>query len=346
MNLNRIIACIWIMIWALSYSGHAFAIEKLRLIAETKISAIPGLPATSGKQHGQYEASGVTVVDGYWYIVMDNSAKILKLKPANSGQGWRWNSASLSSLSGHHDEKSDYEAITYNGRSAGNFYVIKEMSLEEQNGEVKLYDKNLTHKPLDEHSNMHFVDDNKGFEGAEWLWHCPKGEPNGKGYILGLCEGNDCTKRKKGTGKLKLLQQVKTAKATSWEVIKSINLPPKFKDYSGIALYPGYPTTCDCSAICDGTGSYTVAVVSQKDSKLWVGELNTRSWSLTNGKSYQFPKDEDGDTIYCNIEGVSILSLEKDASGVTSAEFAIVSDASKKTRCQKKDQSLHIFRLP
>jgi len=81
--------------------------------------------------------------------------------------------------------------------------------------------------------------------------------------------------------------------------------------------------------------------VSQKSSQLWIGELNTAKWDFTSqGAIYPFPKDDRGQTIYCNIEGVSWMGADR---------IVVVSDRKKKDdrdRCRGEDESIHIFDIP
>ena len=69
--------------------------------------------------------------------------------------------------------------------------------------------------------------------------------------------------------------------------------------------------------------------------------LRGRYWCIAADLGvYRFPRDPDGKTIYCNIEGISWLSA---------SEVVVVSDKTKgdqKARCRGKDQSVHVFGIP
>jgi hypothetical protein len=55
---------------------------------------------------------------------------------------------------------------------------------------------------------------------------------------------------------------------------------------------------------------------------------------------YDFPKDQGGQTIYCNIEGVNWLGNDM---------FIAVSDqmnGGQGAQCSQHDESVHIFKLP
>jgi hypothetical protein len=78
------------------------------------------------------------------------------------------------------------------------------------------------------------------------------------------------------------------------------------------------------------------------ESALWSGRLARAAWELTGpGRTYQFPRDGDGDVLYCTVEGVCWLRPD---------EVVVVSDRAKAgsqgRHCRAKDQSLHVFALP
>jgi hypothetical protein len=311
-------------------STAAEAVPHLNLVRETKISDlhVAALP------HNQYEASGVVSQGGFLYVIFDNSYRILKVKPDTG-----WTSPSLTSVS--NDVDSQYEAITFDSHNTQNFYAMVESAPSNtlNLGKLDKYTSTLS-GPTGEWTNVTFPFANKGFEGAAWLWSCPGGGA-GNDFILGLCEGNGCTDSSQpGNGKIKILQQSVSGSTISWNLIQNgtVSLPvANFQDYSDIALYPPYPATNDCAGLGgDGTGLYTVAIVSQQSSKLWIGTFNAKTWSFGSGTSYDFPKSG-SQTVYCNIEGVTFLS---------STRIAVVSDAKKTEQpaeCGDKEQSIHIF---
>ncbi|KAH7648128.1 hypothetical protein FG379_000052 [Cryptosporidium bovis] len=197
-----------------------------------------------------------------------------------------------------------------------------------------------------------FEFDNKGFEGAVGLR-----TRSGEFYLLGLCEGNYCMGESKGeeygNGRLILMKKVyiepereqneddsiklRILKSRCiWKSVRMINIPKEanFQDYSSI----------------DIRGN-KVAITSQEDSCLWLGEINFGDGEfidpeklelLPNGKVFYFPRDHACDFKYCNIEGVSFISDNL---------IATVSDKMKKNsrqspKCIHKDQSVHIFAIP
>jgi hypothetical protein len=86
-----------------------------------------------------------------------------------------------------------------------------------------------------------------------------------------------------------------------------------------------------------------VAIVSQVNSMLWVGQFDEAGWSWRDaGQLYEFPKSDQGTIRYGNIEGVSWISPTR---------IVTVSDRRKKKdqpdkRLSDKDQSVQIFEIP
>jgi len=98
----------------------------------------------------------------------------------------------------------------------------------------------------------------------------------------------------------------------------------KFEDYSALAIR-----------------GERIAVASQETSRVWLGKLRRRDWTIAGaGRQYDFPRTKRGKRLYSTVEGISWLSDET---------FVAVSDLTKEGhpgRCEAKDQSIHIFRLP
>lgn len=84
-----------------------------------------------------------------------------------------------------------------------------------------------------------------------------------------------------------------------------------------------------------------IAVVSQQTSRLWIGTLRFRDWTIAGrGRIYDFPRTKKGKPKYCTLEGLCWLSPRT---------FVLVSDLSKPDcakRCRTRDQSIHVFRIP
>jgi hypothetical protein len=122
--------------------------------------------------------------------------------------------------------------------------------------------------------------------------------------------------------------QVFEKKRKRWGHCGTIALPKSvlFEDYSGMSVKEG-----------------RVAVVSQVNSMLWVGQFDEGEWDWKDdGRLYEFPRATDGSIRYGNIEGVAWISPTR---------VVTVSDRRKKSEqpdklLAEKDQSVHLFDLP
>ena len=285
--------------------------EQLLLVQEAKIFEILGEQVDS-----RLEASGVLAKDGVFYVIFDNLADIACL------------SSQLSPVAGEnrlirqkHGYHRGFEDIAYDPWS-NRYYVLIE-SLPHDSGlfmaKVQEYDENLRYES-DAWLDFPLQRPNKGLEGLTCI------RRDGKTHLLGLCEGNRCKPgaagRTPGGGRI----QVFCRGQKHWDRVGKIRLPATllFEDYSSIAA--------------DGD---RLAVVSQVSSALWVGSLAALSWDIVDeGKTYAFPRNADGQVIYCTIEGVSWIGSD---------QIVVVSDKAKSTqgkRCREKDQSIHIFEIP
>ncbi len=158
-----------------------------------------------------------------------------------------------------------------------------------------------------------FDSPNKGFEGLAFV-------RRGKTELLyAMCEGNLCTDAKTGGGRV---QAFKRIGGSPWTWSHEVALPAsaEFEDYAGISYQDG-----------------RLAVVSQSSARVWVGEVDRAARRILNnsGVVYRFPKKG-----YCNVEGIAWLSPDT---------LVMVSDEKKKRQpdvCAKKDQSIHIFKVP
>lgn len=276
----------------------------LHLVRERKLSQIIPLSGVS-----DYEASSVQLHGGQLYIVFDNMTKIghvaLDLLSGGYASG------------GSSSNQSQYEGITFDDNATQHFYV----AVEQTNAEVVQYDDVASGSSSDHQStNVTFSSGNKGFEGLAWL------RRNNNDYLLGLCEGFDCTSNHGGSGGRGAIR-VMAQNGSSWTADPTylqLPLAVSFKDYSDLALLP------------NADGTYQVAVTSQESKALWIGLLSATSWSfLGDGTIYPLPSSD-----YCNVEGVTFLSASR---------VALVSDMSDPqndpTNCNNKDEMVHIFDL-
>jgi len=153
----------------------------------------------------------------------------------------------------------------------------------------------------------------KGFEGVISLR-----DTKNELVVLGLCEGNHCSESRKadrGNGAFVAMKKTMTPSGYSdgsssceWSTLRKLHIPASayFKDYS--------------AATVDHNGR--VAISSQEDSAIWIGQLlgrddKTGLWDLdklefdpNEGTIYSFPKNDNCETIYCNIEGIHWINSE------------------------------------
>jgi hypothetical protein len=284
----------------------------LQLVQEAKLQEVLGLSAES-----RLEASGVVARDGHIYVVFDNSSEIAfvhgellhradvnRVISKGSGRGF------------------GYEDLAHDP-SDGRFFALIEALPNRGAGfmaQVDEYDQDFRYRKS---SWLDFPLDrpNKGLEGLTCV---RRAEGT---FLLGLCEGNKCrggpSGERSGRGRIQVFRE----STHHWEHVDTVRLPPglQFLDYSGIAL--------------DG---HRIAVVSQASSALWIGELSPSAWEVVSeGSTYQFPRDARGRTLYCNVEGVSWIAPDR---------LVVVSDkakvATQHKRCRTKDQSIHLFVIP
>ncbi|MFP9113130.1 SdiA-regulated domain-containing protein [Flavobacterium sp. RHBU_3] len=279
-------------------------------VAEAKIyKLLPGYDSSD-----VFEGSGVQYLNGYFYVACDNTQKIAKIKstlPINSS------SNSLLSTGAPGSGSSNYEGITYEANGTPHFYVVEETV---KNGSVyqpriSKLDDSMTYQSRDwADYSFSSANSNKGFEGLAWV------SRDGNNYLLGLVEG---------TGKIAVLLKG----TSSWNLVTEITLPSSvtFTDYSDLAI----------------SASGKVAITSQEDGQLWVGQLSSTSWSITGGTAYTFPLGSSSGVIgagtlqlYGNVEGVSFI---------TDTQIVICSDkagSDQPSYQSYKEQTVSVFNLP
>jgi hypothetical protein len=284
----------------------------MELVAERKLADLLAPSAESG---GVLEASGVIAKDGCYYVIFDNVRRIARidpsLEPGSRKHSWF----------GRAREGEGYEDIAFSPERR-RFYLLIEGEKHPDGTYKALIDE------CDEQAQFKrrrwvdfpFERRNTGFEGLSAVrWQ-------GRDYLLALCEGNRCRAgrkgRKPGGGRIHVLERV----ATVWKPVATIALPKSvnFEDYSAVSLR--------------GT---QIAVVSQETSRLWIGALRFRDWTIVGrGRIYDFPRTKKGKPKYCTLEGICWLSPRT---------FVLVSDRAKHhhpKRGRKRDQSIHVFRIP
>jgi hypothetical protein len=287
-------------------------VPTLKLVCERKIRDL--MP--SAEPNKRWEASGVLVKDDHYYVVFDDRSDIARISSdlqTNNSNG----------LVGMADSDCGYEGIAYNAAKQ-RFYLLVESRKQSKDcyqASIAEYDdqfRYLKDRPLD----FVFKSSNKGFEAVAHL------RRNNKDFLLALCEGNKCKcgekGRKPGGGRVQLFEK----KSKGWQHALAIALPNSlpFVDHAGMSIDNGQ-----------------MAIVSQVNSMLWVGQLDETDWTIRDeGRLFEFPRSDDGAIRYGNIEGVAWLTPKR---------IVTVSDRrSKKNQPDKtlseKDQSVHIFEIP
>jgi hypothetical protein len=287
----------------------------LELVGESKISDL--LKKGTARR---YEASGVHFKGGYLYVVFDDEPNILRIRPdwSTSDEG--------PALIETHVRTIGYEDITYQPFDQ-RWYCLIEASETRTGGFKPRIDE------FDE--SFRFIDsrwldfpvkrENKGIEGLTTLRY------RGEDYVLGLCEGNLCKSgsagREPGKGRIQVFRRTDG----DWEHTGTIKLPSSvlFEDYASLDLRDRY-----------------VTVISQVSSAMWVGRVQSDPTGLDDlfeeeSRTFLFPRDKQGRIIYCNLEGVTWLP---DRRLVVGSDKAKADEQA--SRCTRKDQSIHIFRLP
>jgi hypothetical protein len=284
----------------------------LKLVCESKICDL--LPCDQPTT--RWEASGVLVQDRHYFVVFDDRTEIARFSDDLQPNG-------TNGLFGMAHAVCGYEGITYNAAKQ-RFYLLVE-SRKHASGSYQAsiveYDdgfRYLKERPVD----FTFQSSNKGFEAVAHV------RRNDRDYLVALCEGNKCKcgdkGRKPGGGRVHVFEK----RRKQWLHSRTIALPTTlpFVDYSGMSIENG-----------------RVAIVSQVNSMLWVGQFDEAGWTWRDsGQLYEFPRSDDGTIRYGNIEGVG---------WITRTRIVTVSDRRKKKNqpdkgLSEKDQSIHIFDIP
>jgi hypothetical protein len=287
-------------------------IPTLKLVREAKICDL----MASGQPTTRYEASGVLVKDGHYFVVFDDRTEIGRFADDLQPGG-------TNGLFGIAHADCGYEGITYNP-AKHRFYLLVESRKHARGwyqAVIVEYDDEFKYRkerPVD----FRFKSGNKGFEAVAHV------RRDGQDYLLALCEGNRCKcgskGRKPGGGRVQVFEKKRKRWAHSGTIELPAGLP--FVDYSGMSIDHG-----------------RVAIVSQVNSMLWVGQFHEAGWAWRDaGQLYEFPRSEGGRIRYGNIEGVGWISRTR---------VVTVSDRRKKRNqpdkgLSEKDQSVHVFDIP
>jgi hypothetical protein len=284
--------------------------RALKLVVERPLAELIEPPG----RHGVLEASGVVAKGRDFFVIFDNLKRVARidrdLEPGSTKHAWL----------GAARKGEGYEDIAYSA-TRRRFYLLIEAE-KHPDGTYKA--------AIDECSeagrflgrswvDIPFEKRNTGLEGLTLVrWR-------GREHLLALCEGNRCRAgrkgRERGAGRIHVLQK----QGARWTSTARIKLPRRaaFEDYSAVSLRGD-----------------RIAVISQRTSRLWLGILRRRDWTIAGaGRVYDFPRTKKGKRLYCTVEGICWLSPNT---------FVVVSDLAKKKdrdRCRKTSQSIHIFRL-
>lgn len=301
----------------------------------------------------KFEASDVVVVKDAYYVVYDNLYAIGRISKDLPFRSHR------NVLVGNRSGESAYEAIVHDEATNRFFVVVEAVKHSDEKfhavvEEIEMIDRTedktmltraeVSFKPIENcPCEMSFARENKGFEGATLI---RTGGNEDHMYLLGLCEGNFCEGGRKGreagNGRIVVMRKVpaKKDRGCYWETVRILELPRSinFVDYSAITILavPGKPH------------EFKFAVSSQESAAVWIGHLyvskdtSARDWRFSEGKIYDFPRDDDCRVIYCNVEGLSFISETM----LVAVSDQMKVDNRQPFRCLAKDQSIHVFVIP
>jgi hypothetical protein len=158
-----------------------------------------------------------------------------------------------------------------------------------------------------------FEKENKGYEGLEHVW---RGRQE---FLYALREGNHGKGARHSGGRVDVFARTRSG---GWEAVNSIRLPKQadFEDYAALTYR-----------------FQQIAVVSQASARLWVARIDEKKRAVVPGSDeiYRFPSKR-----YGNVEGIAWLTPD------TLVAVSDRTSANQPTRFAKKDQSIHVFRIP
>ena len=284
---------------------------ELELVTEHKLYEL--LPGSSTED--RFEAYSVCKAGDHNFVIFEDTPHIARIHK--------------SLLASHREniifrqltEKQLYEDITFDKRS-GRFFVLTKAEkrvkgrlyprISEYTADLQFLDTDLVDFPL------------SGKDGTLSAFHMVRRKK--QEYVLGLCAQNHCKGGRQGRipggGRI----QTFVNEGNSWAHKGTINLPSKaaFEGYTALSVRNG-----------------RIAVASKNDSAVWIGQFQDGGWDFVDmGIVYELPKSKKDNTVYCTVEGIDWSDND---------ELVVVS--SRRTRSQpkrsrKKDQSIHLFRVP
>jgi hypothetical protein len=311
----------------------------------------------NNKGEKKFESSDIISVGDAYYVVYDNLYSIGRIAydiPFRSDRNI---------LLGNKTGDSGYEAIVYDEINNLFYIVVEAVPKEETNEKHKVYNALIEEIEMVDKTNdaaatirskavvsyepkvkcpaqFQFSSQNKGFEGAVSV----RIEDNF--YLLGLCEGNHCEGGKRGrdagNGRIVVMKKIQYNNKENclWKTIHVLDLPKSanFVDYSAISI----------QHIKHEHNKYKIAITSQESSEVWLSELTiinhktAKDWIFTEGYKLDFPRNDQCQVIYCNIEGIAFLGENM----LVAVSDKMKANSKQPFRCFGKDQSIHLFVIP
>lgn len=306
----------------------SFRKKTLKVLAEKPFALL------FGSKLRRYEASALSLdkETDKAYVLFDNSYAVAQMHDATTG---RFDKAELHDWDGKESEESDFEFLGYNatdGKFVAGREAVEDLDrkgrFHAEMWETKLGEDGLETGMMCK-SEFGFESGNKGFEGGIVIE-----DGMGGSYLLGVCEGNFCAGGKRGkeagNGRIVVMRKVVKGEECVYETVEIIKMPREayFQDYSDLDIRDG-----------------RIVITSQENSAIFVGTISVQDGKVElgkGGKVYDFPRGDNCEIKYCNIEGVAFVGERM---------LLTVSDAMKGSgrqdyRCLEKDQSIHLFEIP
>eukprot|EP00887_Chlorella_sp_A99_P005129 scaffold25.g5129.t1 len=298
---------------------NSFRRSTMKLLRESPFAAL----FHTLDNHTKFEASGIVRHGGKYYAIFDSSRAVGYLEDEH----FVFRGSRLIGDGEHEgDDDSQFEGIAYNS-DEGTFLLLQEAV--EVGGVIK---PSIVHAKLKDdlssydklrtcHVSIQYV------------------QTAGGPRLLGLCEGNYCkggsAGRDPGNGRVVVAAYNASGGGDAgceWDVERVIELPPQaaFADYSAFAINKNLSK---------------VAILSQEDAAVWIGDFDVATLTFPNpegGQVFHLPRDLHCRIVYCNAEGIAWIDESR---------VIVTSDKAKKTPrqpywCDQKDQAVHVFQLP
>lgn len=259
---------------------------------------------------GNWEASGVELVDGQLVVAFDDDTRLARVRPDLSG----------GELIGKPGRGSDFEGVAWDPQEKRVYVVAEEARQPDGRFAPRLARFTADLEPVGAPVTLPIALEggNKGIEGLAFLRRAAAPGQPAREVLLCLYEGNHGGAGKRGKdqghGQIAVLGRTPD---DGWELLDTLRLPPQaaFSDYAGLDL--------------DGD---RLAVVSQASERVWIGRLAPDAWQVVDaGRVYALPPG------FARCEGIAWLDERR---------LVISSDTAKPDEDASHDQSLHVFRLP